>query len=99
MTSRRTVLAATAVAASATVAGGLALAAPAAAAGPADLLPGDQTAHLLRRATFGATPATLAEAAELGVEGWLDRQLNPARIGDAVCDGMLARLPLANADI
>ncbi|MFG1604525.1 DUF1800 domain-containing protein [Actinoplanes sp. NPDC049265] len=99
MTSRRTVLAATAVAATATVAGGLALAEPALAAGPAGLLPEDRIAHLLRRATFGATPATLAAATGLGVEGWLDQQLSPAAIGDAVCDGVLARLPLANADI
>ena len=97
-TSRRTVLATAAAAA-----GGMALAvtgaAPAYAAGPADLLPGDQIAHLLRRATFGATPAAIADATRLGVNGWLDRQLNPAAIADTVCDGLLARLPLANADI
>ena len=56
-------------------------------------------AHLVRRATFGQTPATLAEAAKLGVSGWLDRQLNPAAISDAVCDELLTRLPLANAGI
>jgi uncharacterized protein (DUF1800 family) len=97
-TSRRVVLAG----AAATV-GALALdavaAAPAAAAGPGDLLPADPIAHLVRRATFGPTPATLAEAAKLGVSGWLDRQLNPAAIDDAACDALLTRLPLANADI
>jgi uncharacterized protein (DUF1800 family) len=98
-TTRRTVLAATAaVSAAATTVGSLALAAPAQAAGPANLLPDDAVQHLLRRATFGATPATLAEATRLGVEGWLDQQLNPAKISDAVVDGVLARLPLANAD-
>ena len=101
-TSRRTVLAGAAAAVAAT--GGLALegavaAAPAAAAGPGDLLPADPVAHLVRRATFGPTPATLAEAAKLGVPGWLDRQLNPAAIDDAACEALVKRLPLAGADI
>jgi uncharacterized protein (DUF1800 family) len=97
-TSRRVVLAgaAAAVGALAVDAGA---AAPAAAAGIGDLLPSDPIAHLIRRATFGQTPATLAEAAKLGVSGWLDRQLNPAAISDAVCDELLTRLPLANAGI
>jgi uncharacterized protein (DUF1800 family) len=77
-----------------------ATAAPAAAAGlPTGLLPADPIAHLLRRATYGPTPATLAEAAKLGVGGWLDRQLSPAAIDDAACDALVARLPLANADV
>jgi uncharacterized protein (DUF1800 family) len=76
-----------------------ALATPAAAAGTTDLVSADPLAHLLRRATFGPTPATLAEAAKLGPAGWLDRQLNPATIDDATCDALLVRLPLANADI
>lgn len=55
--------------------------------------------HLLRRATFGPTPADLAEVTRLGAAGWLDRQLNPAAIPDAACEAMLTRLPLAQADI
>lgn len=78
---------------------GLAAATPASAAGPGDLLSADPVAHLLRRATFGATPATLAEATKLGVSGWLDRQLAPARIDDAVCDELTGRLPLAHAGV
>jgi uncharacterized protein (DUF1800 family) len=87
----------------AAVAGGLALqagtAAPAAAATSAALLPADPIAHLLRRATYGPTPASLAEATRLGVSGWLDKQLNPSAIADADCDALLARLPMANADV
>jgi uncharacterized protein (DUF1800 family) len=103
MTTRRTLLAAGAAATVAT-AGGLTVAAPAAAApataaDPAALVGADPVAHLLRRATFGPTPAALAEAARLGVAGWLDRQLDPATIDDAACDALLARLPLAGADI
>jgi uncharacterized protein (DUF1800 family) len=94
MTTRRTLLAAGAATALATVGGRSAAAAPA-----APLLSADPIAHLLRRATFGATPASLAEATKLGVAGWLDRQLDPAKIDDAACDAVLARLPLAGADI
>ncbi|WP_203781046.1 DUF1800 domain-containing protein [Paractinoplanes rishiriensis] len=103
MTTRRTLLAAGAATAIAT-AGGLAVAAPAVAApaaalDPAALVAADPIAHLLRRATFGPTPATLAEAAKFGVAGWLDRQLNPAQIDDRVCDEVLTRLPLAGASV
>ena len=101
MTTRRTILAAGAATAVATAAG-VAVAAPAAAAtttNPAPLLPADPFAHLLRRATFGSTPASLAEARRLGVEGWLDRQFDPASIEDGACDKLVARLPLAGASI
>jgi uncharacterized protein (DUF1800 family) len=87
------------------VAGGLALdtlaAAPAAAAPTttAGMLPADPIAHLLRRASYGVTPASLAEATRLGVAGWLDRQLAPATIADGDCDELVARMPLANADV
>jgi uncharacterized protein (DUF1800 family) len=84
MTSRRSLLAAL-------------LPAPAHSA-PA-LVATDPIAHLLRRATYGPTPESLAEAKRLGVAGWLDRQLNPSRIDDAACDRLLARLPLAGASI
>jgi uncharacterized protein (DUF1800 family) len=104
-TRRRVLGGAAALAAS--TATGLALdvgtAAPAAAAGTvrsaADLVSADPRAHLLRRATFGPTPAALAEVATLGVAGWLDRQLAPATIADGTCDALLARLPLASLDI
>jgi uncharacterized protein (DUF1800 family) len=100
---RRTLLGGAAALAATTVAGlgvDAAIAAPAAAAtSTTDLIPGDPIAHLLRRATFGPTPDSLAEAARLGVAGWLDRQLNPAAIDDSELDALLTRLPLANADI
>jgi uncharacterized protein (DUF1800 family) len=100
MLKRRTVLGATAAVAATAVIGPAISATAAEAAGlPTDLLPADPIAHLLRRATFGATPATLAEAVKLGAAGWLDRQLDPASIDDAACDALLTRLPLANADI
>ncbi|XVU21913.1 DUF1800 domain-containing protein [Actinoplanes sp. CA-054009] len=97
MTTRRTLLAAGAATAVATT---IVAAPSAAAASPASALLGeDQIAHLLRRATFGPTAASLAEARKLGVAGWLDRQLNPSKINDAACDALVARLPLAGASI
>jgi uncharacterized protein (DUF1800 family) len=96
-----------AAALAATAVGGLALdvalAAPAAATtattATTGLVSTDPLAHLLRRATFGPTPDALAEIAALGVTGWLDRQLNPAKIDDSALDALLTRLPLAGADI
>ena len=93
---RRLLGGAAAVAASGLIADAV-TAAPAAAA--PTLVSADPVAHLLRRATYGPTPATLAEAASLGVNGWLDRQLNPAGIADAACDALMTRLPLAGASI
>ena len=98
MTTRRTLLAGAAVSSLvATV--GLGAAPAAAALDATSLVAGDPIAHLLRRATFGPTPAALAEAAGLGVSGWLDRQLDPARIGDAQAEALVSRLPLAGASI
>ena len=94
MTTRRTVIAGS-LAATALTATGLSVAAPALAG--TSLLGDDPVAHLLRRATFGAIPESLAEARKLGISGWLDRQFAPSRIDDAVCDQVLARLPLAGA--
>jgi uncharacterized protein (DUF1800 family) len=96
MTTRRTLLAA---AGAATVAVAVAAPARAAARSEADLVSGDPIAHLLRRATFGPTPASLAEARRLGLNGWLDRQLDPAAIDDSRAGAVLSRLPLAGASI
>ncbi len=91
---RRTLIAGTAA-----VTAGLIVEAPAQAApeqaAPKQAAPAKD--HLLRRATFGATPRSLAEVNRLGATAWLERQLDPARIDDPVCDRILARLPLANA--
>jgi uncharacterized protein (DUF1800 family) len=98
--SRRSLLGgAAAVAASGVLVDAAAPATAAAAPTAAAALSADPIAHLLRRATYGPTPAALAEAATLGVSGWLDRQLKPAAIDDTACDAVVARLPLAGASI
>jgi uncharacterized protein (DUF1800 family) len=92
-----------AVAAGAASTAGVALAAPAAAAPAATAatttLDASAAAHLLRRATYGRTPDSDAELRQLGVTGWLDRQLNPASINDDACDAIVKRLPLTALDI
>jgi uncharacterized protein (DUF1800 family) len=64
-----------------------------------DLLPADPLLHLLRRATYGPTPASIAEIRRLGAPAWLERQLKPAAITDPVADALVARLPLSGQTI
>jgi uncharacterized protein (DUF1800 family) len=84
------------------IAAGVALPATPASAATADVAAftsTDPLRHLLRRATYGATPQSEAELRGLGAVAWLDRQLQPATIDDAVCDSFLTRFPLLNLDI
>jgi uncharacterized protein (DUF1800 family) len=65
----------------------------------ADLLSPDPLLHLLRRATYGPRPAAVAEIRRLGAAAWLDAQLDPASIDDAVADDLVARFPWCAATI
>ncbi len=58
----------------------------------------DPVLHLLRRVTFGPTPALVAEVHAAGIDGWLAAQLSPTAIDDAFADQAAASLPLAGAD-
>jgi uncharacterized protein (DUF1800 family) len=42
----------------------------------------DPVLHLLRRTTFGPTPADVTEVKQIGIDAWIDRQLDPATIAD-----------------
>ena len=64
-----------------------------------DFLPADPLLHLLRRATFGPTPASVAEIRALGASAWLERQLRPASIADPVADALIARFRYARVTI
>ena len=88
---------ATGTALAAATATGTALAAPATAA--TTPVPADTAGHLLRRVTFGRTADSAGELQQLGVEAWLDRQLNPAAINDDACEAIVKRLPLVGLDI
>lgn len=57
----------------------------------------DMKGHLLRRATFGARPSDVAELDRLGIDGWIDRQLQPEAIADPDADAVQAQLPYAGA--
>ena len=68
--------------------------APSAPAGALPNLTGtDPVWHLLRRTTFGPTPALVAEVKTLGISAWLAQQLAPAAIDDSACDAYLSRYP------
>jgi len=75
--------------------------AAAAAAAPttASYLAADADLHLLRRATYGPSVASVAEIRRLGAAAWLDRQLDPAAIADPACDALLTRFPLLELSI
>ena len=91
-TSRRSLLAAAALTAAGvgSLVGGTT---PAQAAGTANLVGSDPVWHLLRRATFGATPQLVAEVRTRGATAWLNEQLAPSGIDDSACDAYLARYP------
>ncbi len=51
----------------------------------------DPVAHTLNRLTFGAGPGDYAEAAKLGVDAFIERQLAPETINDRLCERAVAR--------
>ena len=53
----------------------------------------DPVLHLLRRATFGPTPALVAEVRATGTTAWLDAQLAHSSVPDAAMDAVLTRWP------
>lgn len=52
----------------------------------------DPVAHLLRRASFGPSRQAYERAGELGINAWLDRQLDPAGIDDPIADEVIGQL-------
>lgn len=63
------------------------------------VLSADPDLHLLRRTTFGATPALLAEIRDRGSAAWLDEQLHPERIDDSAADTVIALWPSITATL
>jgi len=67
----------------------------AAQAEPRELAADQQVAHVLNRLAFGPRPGEAAAVRAEGVDRWIARQLDPARIDDAAAEGMVAeRYPL-----
>jgi uncharacterized protein (DUF1800 family) len=53
----------------------------------------DPVLHLLRRATFGPTDADIALVKRIGIDAWIDQQLQPASLPDPVVDAALKVTP------
>jgi uncharacterized protein (DUF1800 family) len=62
----------------------------------------DRRIHLLKRLTYGATPASRDHIVAIGEAAWLNEQLAPATIDTAAVDAKIAALPalsMSNADL
>ena len=57
------------------------------------LTPQERIAHLLSRLTFGPRAGDAERVAAMGVDRWIDQQLNPESIPDSALDRALASLP------
>lgn len=57
-----------------------------------DLTAAEARLHVLNRLTYGPTRASRAEINRLGIEAWIERQLDPAAIEDAGVAARLAQL-------
>ncbi|MEU7843448.1 DUF1800 family protein [Micromonospora sp. NPDC049114] len=53
----------------------------------------DPILHLARRATFGATPAVVADIKRQGIDAWIRGQLDPDKIEPSKAELKLAELP------
>lgn len=57
------------------------------------LLANDPAVHLLRRAAFGPTQPDLATVRRVGLDAWLEQQLNPATIADPLDRAIASTFP------
>ncbi|MGI9090793.1 MAG: DUF1800 domain-containing protein, partial [Gemmatimonadaceae bacterium] len=55
-----------------------------------------QAMQLLNRLAFGPRPGEAAEVRKMGVDRWIEQQLQPDRINDTPMDQLVARYPLLN---
>jgi len=67
------------------------------AAQPTTLLPEQQAQHALSRLAYGARPGEVAQVRAIGVDKWIDRQLNPEKIPDAATADAIKRYTGINA--
>src|SRR5689334_741268 len=57
---------------------------------PQTLSDHDRALHALQRLTFGPRPGDIEKVLALGVDNWIEQQLNPAQIANAALDPKLA---------
>ena len=58
---------------------------------PRDLTADEQVQHVLNRLAFGARPGDVEKVRAMGVDKWIEQQLNPAQIDDARSDQFSTR--------
>ncbi|MDP3719406.1 MAG: DUF1800 domain-containing protein [Acidobacteriota bacterium] len=69
------------------------------AGGPDPLPSGDDAVtHALNRLTFGPRPDDVARVKAMGLQQWIDQQLDPSRIDDRALTATLARLATLSLD-
>lgn len=59
----------------------------------------DPKYHVLNRTTWGIRPADIAKVDELGIEGWIDYQLNYENIPDPIVDTFISQRRVLSMDI
>src|SRR5262245_30353839 len=52
----------------------------------------DAVSHHLNRLTWGAAPGEYRRVSKIGVDAFIEEQLNPAAIADRRCDGKIAQI-------
>ncbi len=57
------------------------------------LSPDQKVFHVLNRITFGPRPADIERVRQMGVEAFLEEQLNPGKIDDSAIEGRVNQLP------
>jgi len=63
-----------------------------------ELAADQQVVQVLNRLTFGPRPGDAQKVRAMGVDKWIDLQLNPSRIDDAPFDQFAARYDILNQD-
>jgi uncharacterized protein (DUF1800 family) len=72
---------------------------PAIAAARHRELPADQQIiHALSRLTFGPKPGDIVRVRAIGLDEWIDKQLQPERIDDSALEAFVSRYPTINRD-
>ncbi len=61
---------------------------------PRELTEDQQALHVLNRLAFGPRPGDVAAVRAMGVDAWIDRQLQPTTIGDTALDAVSDRFAL-----
>src|SRR5215469_14682207 len=57
---------------------------------PQNLSDHERALHVLQRLTFGPRPGDMETVLSMGVNEWIEQQLNPSKIPNTTLDGKLA---------